>query len=184
MEKTLITDLDIDKVVVDEQYIYPSDTSLTICTLKLKNGAAAVGVNYGTVDPANQSYEAGRIYSRGIARDKAHQLESYLALDRACNNQRASIHTEDGQLKTFINVSDVREQIAEKAYAASKPSNNAPGITATCTLIMKNSAQVVGVYNGIDDDGPRAYARAESVAFEKAWELENYMLRQRLFEAK
>lgn len=77
MVKTALIPEDIEKIIVDEEYII-RQPGLTICVLTLKNGTKMVGVNYGTIDPKNQDWVFGQKAARKDAFDQAWRAENYL----------------------------------------------------------------------------------------------------------
>ena len=81
MVKTALTPEDIEKIIVDEEYII-RQPGLTICVLTLKNGTKMVGVNYGTIDPKNQDWAFGQKAARKDAFDQAWRAENYLLRER------------------------------------------------------------------------------------------------------
>lgn len=90
-----ITPEDIEANIADEWYFtagdgvvgaaggegphtYPSALDhVTVCVLILKNGYKIVGVNEGSVDPANFDAEIGRKYAREKAVDQIWPLMGY-----------------------------------------------------------------------------------------------------------
>lgn len=55
---------------------------LTICVLRLRNGTKLVGINYGTIDPAQHSAERGREEARAQAVEKIWELLGFRLHDR------------------------------------------------------------------------------------------------------
>ncbi len=85
-------------------------------------------------------------------------------------------------MKKYLLPSDIDAVIVNEKYE-----HPAAGITI-CVLTLKNGARVIGVnYGAIDPERQdwtmgRNNSRAQAV--EKVWELEGYLLRQRLMEDK
>lgn len=73
-----LTMTDIEKVIKDEYYHCPPDSTITICMLTLKNGAKVVGVNYGAIDASRHNAKTGQIEARHAAVEQIWQLEGYL----------------------------------------------------------------------------------------------------------
>lgn len=65
-----VTQQDIEDEIVAEQYDRIPNTNITICTLSLQNGLTAVGVNQGSVDPANFDEKVGKEYALKDAMQK------------------------------------------------------------------------------------------------------------------
>lgn len=55
---------------------------LTFCVLVLDNGAKAVGINYGAIDPAGHSAEMGRAEARKDAENKVWELLGFRLRDK------------------------------------------------------------------------------------------------------
>ena len=82
-------------------------------------------------------------------------------------------------MKTFISKADVFEKIKDQTYYVF------PGTTVTtCLLTLENGAKILGVnYGAIDPerhDCDQGRLNAYEDAFEKIWELEGYLLREKL----
>lgn len=82
-------------------------------------------------------------------------------------------------MKTFISKTDVFEKIKDQTYYIF------PGTTVTtCLLSLENGTKVLGVnYGAIDPerhDWEQGRLNAYEDAFEKIWELEGYLLREKL----
>ena len=75
-----LTKEEIESVIVDEEYKF--NESVTICILRLRNGAKVVGVNYGAIDPERQDFQLGRQAARSEAVNKVWELEGYLLRQR------------------------------------------------------------------------------------------------------
>jgi len=75
MSNIRLTQEDIEKVIVSEQYEKMGKKTV-VCLLNLRNGFELVGVS-GCVDPANFDMEIGKKYSREDAVNKIWQLEGY-----------------------------------------------------------------------------------------------------------
>lgn len=73
-----LTEEHIEDVIQDTQfYVFPG-TTVTVCLLTLKNGAKAIGHNYGSIDVARQDWATGRFESRAMAIEKVWELEGYV----------------------------------------------------------------------------------------------------------
>ena len=82
-------------------------------------------------------------------------------------------------MKTFVSKADVFEKIKDQTYYIF------PGTTVTtCLLTLENGTKILGVnYGAIDPerhDWDQGRLSAYEVAFEKIWELEGYLLREKL----
>lgn len=82
-------------------------------------------------------------------------------------------------MKTFISKEDVFDKIKDQTYYIF------PGTTVTtCLLTLENGTKVLGVnYGAIDaerHDWDQGRLNAYEDAFEKIWELEGYLLREKL----
>lgn len=86
-------------------------------------------------------------------------------------------------MKTFVTKADVFEKIKDETYYIF------PGTTVTtCLLTLENGTKVLGVnYGAIDPerhDWEQGRLNAYEDAFEKIWELEGYLLREKLTTQK
>ncbi|MBS0476506.1 MAG: hypothetical protein JSR28_15355 [Proteobacteria bacterium] len=72
----------INEVVVKETIEAVPGTTITIATLHLRNGAKAIGINYGAIDPAVQDWAIGAREAKKQAYDKVYELEGYLLRER------------------------------------------------------------------------------------------------------
>lgn len=72
----------IAEVIVSESVDYMPGTTITLCTLHLRNGTKVVGINYGAIDPARQNWEIGAQEARKQAVEKVWELEGYLLRER------------------------------------------------------------------------------------------------------
>lgn len=79
---TKLTPDDITKVIAEVQYQVLPGTRVTTCLLVLQNGAKVVGVNYGSIDPAQHSEAMGRQEAYKDAVNKVWELEGYLLRQR------------------------------------------------------------------------------------------------------
>ena len=82
-------------------------------------------------------------------------------------------------MKTFVSKADVFEKIKDQTYYIF------PGTTVTtCLLTLENGAKILGVNYGTIDperhDRDQGRLNAYEDAFEKVWELEGYLLREKL----
>jgi hypothetical protein len=71
----------IDATIVGDAYVQPSNTSLTICVLFLRNGFTVVGES-ASASLENFDPEIGRKIAKDKAREKIWQLEGYLLRQR------------------------------------------------------------------------------------------------------
>lgn len=76
-----LTPDNIDAVIVGEDYHVFSNTTVTVCLLKLKNGFTAIG-HSAAVSKANFDEEIGRKIARENARNQIWQLEGYLLREK------------------------------------------------------------------------------------------------------
>ena len=86
-------------------------------------------------------------------------------------------------MKTFVAKADIFEKIKDETYYIF------PGTTVTtCLLTLENGTKVLGVnYGAIDPerhDWEQGRLNAYEDAFEKIWELEGYLLREKLTTQK
>ena len=102
MEQNVVKRLslaDIESVVVKEDFTYNS--TLTICTLHLLNGAKVVGLNYGSIDPERQDFTLGKKRARDDAIEKIWELEGYLLRQRLMEakpvDEQPMYPTQDGR---------------------------------------------------------------------------------------
>lgn len=72
----------IEDTIVGQHYYAVPNTTVTHCTLTLRNGAKVVGHNYGAINPAAQDWELGRKEARAMAVEKVWELEGYLRIQR------------------------------------------------------------------------------------------------------
>lgn len=72
-----VTEADIDRAIVGEDYYVFPGTTLTVCCLKLRNGFCVTGES-AALDPAAFDAEVGRTIARRRARDKVWALEGYV----------------------------------------------------------------------------------------------------------
>lgn len=82
-------------------------------------------------------------------------------------------------MKNFISKADVFDKIKDQTYYIF------PGTTVTtCLLTLENGTKVLGVNYGTIDakrhDRNQGRLNAYDDAFEKIWELESYLLREKL----
>ena len=77
-----LTPADIDLVIVGEDYHVFPGTTVTVCCLTLRNGAKAVGHNYGAIDQTRQDWVTGKREARAMALEKIWELEGYLLRER------------------------------------------------------------------------------------------------------
>jgi hypothetical protein len=73
---------DLEDEIVMEQYNRIPNTNVTVCTLQLKNGIIASGINHGSVDPANFNEQIGKDYSRKGAIEKMWPLLGFRLADK------------------------------------------------------------------------------------------------------
>ena len=86
-------------------------------------------------------------------------------------------------MKTFVAKADVFEKIKDETYYIF------PGTTVTtCLLTLENGTKVLGInYGAIDPERhgwEQGRLNAYENAFEKIWELEGYLLREKLTTQK
>ena len=77
-----VTPARIDEVVVSEAYHVFDGSTVTVCLLTLRNGAKAIGHNYGAIDPTQQNWEEGKRVARAMAVEKVWELEGYALRQR------------------------------------------------------------------------------------------------------
>lgn len=90
-----LTPADIDAAIVGEQYHIFSDTTLTVCCLRLRNGFTVTGES-ASASPENFNEELGRKIARANARNKIWALEGYLLRDRL--SETAQMPQKSGRL--------------------------------------------------------------------------------------
>lgn len=73
-----VTPEHIEDCIAGEQYHVMDGTTVTVCLLHLRNGAKAIGYNYGSVSVENNNWDLGRKYAREMAVSKIWELEGYL----------------------------------------------------------------------------------------------------------
>lgn len=87
--------------------------------------------------------------------------------------------------KKFLTPQDIENTIVATRYDRPAVGN---GTMTVCYLTLKNGTVVTGInYGAIDPvrhDWEKGAEIAREQAIEKIWELEGYLLRQRLYEAK
>lgn len=71
----------IDAVIVGEDYHIFTETTLTVCCLKLKNGFTVTGES-AAASPENFNIELGRKIARANASEKIWALEGYLLREK------------------------------------------------------------------------------------------------------
>ncbi len=71
---------DVKRKIVQEQFIQPFGTNLTLCVLTLKNGFSATG-EFVSADPDDFNEQLGQKIARAKAIEKAMELEGYLLAD-------------------------------------------------------------------------------------------------------
>lgn len=74
---TRLTPADIDRVIVGEDFHVFPGTTVTVCLLTLKNGAKAIGHNYGSIDTSQQDWKMGKTEARKMAINTVWELEGY-----------------------------------------------------------------------------------------------------------
>lgn len=83
-------------------------------------------------------------------------------------------------MKTHLTPQDIKDTIVNVLF------DKTYGHLITCTLVLKNGAKVLGHnYGAIDptrQDDQMGRDAAYKMAEDKVWELEGYLLRQRLHE--
>ena len=73
---------DLEDEIVAEQYTRIPNTNATVCTLTLKNGIIASGINHGSVDPGNLNEQIGKDYARKGAIEKMWPLMGFRLADK------------------------------------------------------------------------------------------------------
>ena len=73
---------DLEDEIVAEQYTRIPNTNATVCTLTLKNGIIASGINHGSVDPGNFNEQIGKDYARKGALEKMWPLLGFRLADK------------------------------------------------------------------------------------------------------
>lgn len=85
------------------------------------------------------------------------------------------------ELKKYLTLGDIESVIISEEY-------NTKDTLTICTLTLKNGAKVVGLNYGAIDPGRQDFERGKDIArkaaIEKVWELEGYLLRQRLIDSE
>ena len=102
---TKLTQDYLESLVVHHEYTFVPNTSITICTLFLQNGAKLMGKNYGSIDPTNQDWILAKEYAYKDAFDQLWELEGYLLRQRMFeqykNNEPVPTSSE---LKSYVGV--------------------------------------------------------------------------------
>lgn len=106
----------IAAVIKDEIYTRLPDSNVTVCQLKLQNGYTVLGVNMGSVDPANYSQELGVEYSYKDAFAKIWQLEGYLLAERLYQEREGGENTKSAAVHLLHKLRQVQEVL--RAHAA------------------------------------------------------------------
>lgn len=83
-----ITPEHITSVILSRTVDRIPNTTVTIVTLHLKNGATAVGIDKGTVNREDHDWHLGLVNATNDARAKVHELESYLLHEKLWQQQR------------------------------------------------------------------------------------------------
>lgn len=77
-----LTPMQIASVIKSEEFHVFEGTTVTVCLLTLANGAKVIGHNYGSIDPANQSWVTGKQLAKEMAVEKVWELEGYLLREK------------------------------------------------------------------------------------------------------
>lgn len=91
----------IQAVIKDEVYTRLPDSNTTVCQLHLQNGFTVLGVNMGSVDPANYDQKIGCEYAYKDAVNKIWQLEGYLLAERLYQEREGGENTKSAAVQVF-----------------------------------------------------------------------------------
>lgn len=101
----------IQAVIKDEIYTRLPDSNTTVCQLTLQNGYKVLGVNMGSVDPANYNEEIGCEYAYKDAVSKIWQLEGYLLAERLHVEAEDGENTKSAAVQVFHVLRQVQDVI-------------------------------------------------------------------------
>lgn len=73
-----VTPEHIKSVIIDRHIERIPGTTVTVVTLRLRNGACAVGINYGAIDPTQHDWKRGLDEATKKAEEKVYELENYV----------------------------------------------------------------------------------------------------------
>ena len=76
-----VTEDDLDKEIVGEDYYRFPDTTVTVCCLRIRNGMCLIGES-ACVDPRNFNEVIGRKVARANAREQLWKLLGFRLLDK------------------------------------------------------------------------------------------------------
>lgn len=76
-----VTEDDLDKEIVGEDYYRFPDTTVTVCCLRIRNGMCLIGES-ACVDPNNFDEATGRKVARANAREQLWKLLGFRLLDK------------------------------------------------------------------------------------------------------
>lgn len=129
---TKLTQDYLESLVVHHEYNFIPNTSITVCTLFLQNGAKIMGKNYGSIDSNNQDWELAKQYAYKDAFDQLWELEGYLLRQRMFeqykNHEPVLVSPE---LKSYVGVKLVHAKpMTGDDYKALKGLQTTPEIKA------------------------------------------------------
>lgn len=101
----------IQAVIKDETYTRLPDSNTTICQLTLQNGYKVLGVNMGSVDPANYDQEIGCEYAYKDAFSKIWQLEGYLLAERLYEQGEGGENTKSAAVQVLHVLRQVQDVV-------------------------------------------------------------------------
>lgn len=104
----------IRAVIKDETYTRLPDSNVTVCRLTLQNGFSVLGVNMGSVDPANYNQEIDCEYAFKDAFSKIWQLEGYLLAERLYNEREGGENTKSAAVQVFHVLRQVQDVIRSR----------------------------------------------------------------------
>lgn len=103
----------IQSVIKDETYTRLPDSNVTVCQLTLQNGYKVLGINMGSVDPANYDQEIGCEYAYKDAFSKIWQLEGYLLAERLYVESEGGENTKSAAVQVLHVLRQVQQVLRE-----------------------------------------------------------------------
>lgn len=125
---TKLTQEYLEELIVQHEYNFVPNTSITICILFLQNGAKLIGKNYGAINSNNQDWELAKELAYEDAFDQLWELEGYLLRQRMFEQSQAKppIHADEMR---YVEVKMVRAKpMTGDAFKKSKGLPTTPEI--------------------------------------------------------
>lgn len=153
--RTHLTPADIESVIVEETVDFMPGTTITFCTLLLRNGAKVVGINYGAIDASRQDWEMGAQEARKQAIEKVWELEGYLLRERLApplvaidpRSGAVSVVPEAEARLTAI----VREFVEKHHVSCPETIHQTDRVIENAYELIEDLCNVVGYYRYLDD---------------------------------